>query len=242
VPPRLDRRWSLPPHRAGEDDDTPRLLALGALRPVLLDVVAPASARDTFTVRLQALRLVVPPALRAAGAVVCLDTALWLFAGGPAPGQVDLALPAGRARSRRAGLRAHQLGYGPADVWAPLPREPVTSPARTAADLACRRPTGEAVAALAVLGLATGLRPGQVHGVLADLAGRPGVRRARGAVQAWAELLPAPLPRPRSVDAVACDPVGVEHALDLADGVDHVVEVTGRRHLEGEARDRHPVP
>jgi hypothetical protein len=39
----------------------------------------------------------------------------------------------------------------------------------------------------------------------------------------------------RSVQAIAGDAVGVEDALDLPYGVDDVVEVTGRGHLEGEA-------
>jgi hypothetical protein len=152
---------------------------------------------------------------------------------------VDLTLPPGFARPRQRGLRLHQLRYSPADLWLPLPDDPVTSPARTAADMACRLPPHEALPLLAVLGFTTGLRPGQVHGVLADLEGRPGVRRARRSVVAWSELLPPvpPTGRPRSVDPVAGHPVGVEHALDPADRVDHVVQVAGRGHLEGEPRD-----
>jgi hypothetical protein len=247
----LDRRWSAPPYRAGDSSphgvrQASRLVALGALRVVLQDVHAPATVRDTFTLRLAALRLVVPPHLREAGAVLCLDTAVWLLAGGPAPALVDLALPPGFARPRQRGLRLHQLRYSPADLWLPLPEDPVTSPARTAADMACRLPLHEALPVLAVLGFTTGLRPGQVHGVLADLEGRPGVRRARRAVVAWSELLPPVLPgspagRPRSVDPVARHAVRVEDALDPADRVDHVVQVAGRRHLEGEPRDGHAV-
>jgi hypothetical protein len=203
-------------------------------------VYAPCSLRDTFTVRLAALRLVVPAHLRDAGAVLCLDTAVWLLAGGPAPALVDLTLPPGFARPRQRGLRLHELGYSPRDLWRPLPEDPVTSPARTAADMACRLPPEEAVPLLVVLGVTTGLRPGQVHAVLADLEGRAGVRRARRCVVAWSELL-GPVSPVRSVDPVARHAVGVEHALDPADGVDHVIEVPGRRHLEGEARDGHAV-
>jgi hypothetical protein len=218
-------------------------VALGALRVVLQDVHAPSTVRDTFTLRLTALRLVVPPHLRDAGAVLCLDTAVWLFAGGPAPALVDLALPPGSARPRARGLRVHQLRYVPQDLWPPLPDDPVTSPARTAADMARRLPGGQAVPLLAALGLVTGLRPGQVHGVLAGLEGRGGVRRAQRSVIAWSELMrPASaVARRRSVDPVAGHAVGVEDALDPANGVDHVVEVPGRRHLEGEARDGHAV-
>ena len=246
--PILDRRWSAPPYRAGNASpqaarEVSRLVALGALRVVLQDVHAPSTVRDTFTLRLAALRLVVPPHLREAGAVLCLDTAVWLFAGGPPPGLVDLTLPPGFARPRHRGLRLHQLRYSPEDLWLPLPDDPVTSPARTAADMACRLPVGAAVPLLVVLGLTTGLRPGQVHGVLADLEGRPGVRRARRSVIAWSDLLPPaqPVPRTRSVDPVAGHPVGVEDALDPSDRVDHVVEMPGGGHLEGEPRDGHAV-
>jgi hypothetical protein len=241
----LDRRWSAPPYRAkGDDaDEARRLVARGELRVVLLDVHAPATVRDTFSLRLAALRLVVPPRLR--GAVVCLDTAVWLFAGGPAPASVDVALAPGRSRPWVRGLRVHELAYSGADLWRPLPDDPVTTPARTAADLACRLPAADAVAVLAVLGLSTGLRPGQVHGVLAGLEGRPGVRRAREAVLSWSRLLsPSAPPRARtgwSVDPIAGDAVGVEDALDLPHGVDDVVEVTRRGHLEGEPRDRDAV-
>ncbi len=224
----------MPPHRAGSDRETYRLLALGELRVVLLDVVAPSSVRDTFTVRLAALRLVLPATVRAAGGVVCLDTAVWLFAGGPAPPRVDVAVPTG-SRPRAAGLRVHELAYAAGDLWGPLPGDPVTSPARTAADVACRHAPAEAVPVLAALGLTTGLRPGQVHGVLARLEGRPGVRRARRAVRAWSDLV-AP-GAGASVDAVARHPVGVEDPFDLAYRADHVVEVARGRHLEGEARD-----
>jgi hypothetical protein len=218
-------------------------VALGALRVVLQDVHAASTVRDTFTVRLTALRLVVPPHLREAGAVLCLDTAVWLLAGGPAPALVDLALPPGFARPRHRGLRVHQLHYRPQDLWPPLPDDPVTSPARTAADMARRLPAAEAVPLLAVLGLTTGLRPGQVHGVLATLEGRGGVRGARRSVVAWSRLLPPapPVPRRPSVDPVAGDAVGVEDALDPADGIDHVVEMARRRHLEGEPGDGHAV-
>jgi hypothetical protein len=248
VQPTLDRRWSAPPYRAGDISpqaarEASRLVALGALRVVLQDVHAPATVRDTFTLRLAALRLVVPPHLREAGAVLCLDTAVWLLAGGPAPALVDLALPPGFARPRHRGLRLHQLRYAPEDLWLPLPDDPVTSPARTAADMACRLPAREAVPLLVVLGLTTGVRPGQVHGVLADLEGRPGVRRARRSVIAWYDLLPpGPLvPEARSVDPVAGHSVGVEDALDPAHRVDHVVEMSRGSHLEGEPRDGHAV-
>lgn len=237
-----DRRWPLVPFRAGRGaPEVARLVATGELRPVLLDVHAAASARSTFTLRLAALQLVVPPRLAAAGAVVCGPTALWLYAGGAPPARVDLALPAGAGSSRAPELHLHAVAYRPEHLWAALPGFAVTSPARTAADVARAVPHADAVCALAVLGVTTGVRPRDVEAALTALAGRSGVARARDAVATWRSLwLPAPPPE-RSVDAVARDPVGVEHALDAPDRADHVVEVTGGRHLEREPRDRDAV-
>jgi hypothetical protein len=243
-----DRRWPLPPFRAdGAAGEVGRLVAAGEVRPVLLDVHAPAGAALTFSVRLAALRLLLPERLAAAGAVVCLDTAVWLYAGGQAPARVDVALPGGRGRS--AGIvRVHALGYGAADLWAALPGFAVTSPARTAADAARALPPADAVCVLAALGVTAGVRPDHVAAVLARLAGRPGVARARRALGDWQALWPgAAVPvsearlGQRSVDPVAGDPVRVEDALDPAHGADDVVEVAGGGHLEGEPRDRDAV-
>jgi hypothetical protein len=253
-----DRRWPLPPFRADPGSaEIVRLVAAGDLRRVVLDVHAAASARQTFSLRLAALRLLVPARLADTGAVVCLRTALWLYAGGAAPARVDLALPGPTRRTRAPEISLHAIPYGPADLWAALPDFAVTSPARTAADVAGVLPRADAVCALAVLGVATGLRPMHVTDALARSSGRPGVARARQVVHAWGELWDAPVPPEeratasvdgsvdrsvgRSVDPVARHPVGVEHALDPPDRADHVVEMTGGGHLEGEPGHRDAV-
>ncbi len=223
-----------------------RLVAAGDLRPVVVDVHAASTARPTFSLRLAALRLLVPARLAEAGAVVCLHTALWLYAGGAGPARVDLALAGAGRRTRAAEVSLHAVAYGPGDLWAALPGFAVTSPARTGVDVARVLPPTDAVCALAVLGVATGLRPAHVSAALAGLTGRPGVARARRALQVWERLWDGSAgfgtrSVDGSVDPVARHPVGVEHALDPAHRADHVVEVAGRGHLEREPRDRDAV-
>ena len=184
-----DRRWPLPPFRADpRSPEIARLVAAGDLRPVVVDVHAASTARQTFSLRLAALRLLVPARLAEAGAVVCLDTALWLYAGGTGPARVDLALPGAGRRTRAPEVSVHAVAYGPGDLWAALPGFAVTSPARTGVDVARVLPPTDAVCALAVLGVATGLRPAHVSAALAALTGRPGVARARRALQVWERL------------------------------------------------------
>ena len=229
----LDRRLPLPPFRAdNQGRDVDRLVAEGLLRRVVLDVHAPTAATDTFSLRLAALRLVVPERVRRTGAVVCLETAAWLFAGGRPPVEIDIAVHRGMPRVKGRGLRIHQIDYEPADIWLPATAGvPVTSPARTAVDLAARLSLAEAVGMFVGLAAATGLRPEHVLEGLDPLSGRPGVARARAAVRAWLACGAG------SVHPVAGHAVGVEHALDAPHRVDHVVEMPGRGHLEREARD-----
>ena len=85
------------------------------------------------------------------------------------------------------------------------------------------------------LAAATGLGPEHVLEGLDRLSGRPGVARARAAVRAWLACAAG------SVHPVAGHAVGVEDALDPADRIDHVVEMSGGGHLEGEPRDGHAV-
>jgi hypothetical protein len=88
---------------------------------------------------------------------------------------------------------------------------PVTTPARTALDLACWYPTGEAVAAIDALARATGLAMADVEALEARYQGRRSIRWARTALslidagatspeQTWLRLqvVKAGLPTPRT--------------------------------------------
>jgi hypothetical protein len=120
-------------------------------------------------------------------------------------------------RHRLPGLRARSepLTEGDVDV---LNGIPVTTPARTALDLACWYPLTEAVAAIDALARVTELRIGEVE-LLADRArGRRGIPRARRTIklvdagaqspkESWLRtvLVEAGLPRPETQIAVADD-------------------------------------
>ena len=186
---RGDRRWPLPPFRA--DPGSAEICPAGRR--------GRAAARSCSTCTRRR-----PPGRRSAcgwprcgssylsgwprpGRVICLDTALWLYAGGPAPPGSTLPWPA-PGRTRAAEVSLHAVAYGPGDLWAALPGFAVTSPARTGVDVARVLPLTDAVCALAVLGVATGLRPAHVSAALVALAGSPGVARARRALQVWERL------------------------------------------------------
>ncbi|MGV0626232.1 hypothetical protein [Mycolicibacter minnesotensis] len=70
----------------------------------------------------------------------------------------------------------------PADEIHHVKGLPVTTPARTALDLACRYPTGKAVAAIDALARATDLRLSDVALLAERYRGRRGIRRARAAL------------------------------------------------------------
>jgi Protein of unknown function (DUF559) len=121
---------------------------------------------------------------------------------------------------------------------------PVTTPARTALDLGCWYPTGEAVAAIDALMRATDLKVADVEMLLQRYAGRRGIRRARTAVgladagaqspkETWLRLLlmRADLPRPQTQIPVLDEFGGVIGYLDMGWGdVKVAVEYDGEQH------------
>jgi very-short-patch-repair endonuclease len=91
----------------------------------------------------------------------------------------------------------------------------VTTPARTALDIACRYPVDEAVAAIDSLARATGLKPPDVELLAQRYAGRRGINRARTTLdlidsgaesprETWLRLVltRAGMPRPQTQIAV----------------------------------------
>ncbi len=192
--------------RPGATMSAPEVATLvreGVLRPVIGDVHSAASAADDPELRASAVAAILPRSLRAAGAVVSWEAAAWVHAGGPAPSRVDVAVGAGapRAPARPDGSPVrwvvHQVAVPGADVVRPGDRTlRVTSPARTAVDLARRLPVAEAVPALRALSRAA---PVTLHDLLARLEalrGQRGVARARSAVLAWAASDPAAASHP----------------------------------------------
>lgn len=156
------------------------LVKSGLVRRVLRGVYVDSSVPDTTALRAQSLALVVP-----GGVVVCLRTAAWLWgidvsAMGAhlAVSPVDLMGPAGSAASRRTGISGHT---GPLDDGAVVHRDGVwlTTPARTAADLArcLRRP--DALASLDAMLQLPELPADLVMSELMGFAGYRGVVQAR---------------------------------------------------------------
>jgi hypothetical protein len=156
------------------------LLNRGALRRALRGVYADALVPWDVDLRARALALVVPD-----GGVVSLRTAAWRWGGDvTAMGShlreppIDLMAPAGSSAPRRPGVAGRSAGLEQPDICLHH-GIPVTSPLRTAADLArlLRRP--DALASLDALLRIPGLDGGIVLAELDRFAGHRGVVQAR---------------------------------------------------------------
>ncbi|MGA8546679.1 MAG: hypothetical protein WB785_15650 [Mycobacterium sp.] len=121
---------------------------------------------------------------------------------------------------------------------------PLTTPARTALDLARRYPLGVAVAAVDALAQATELKPADVELLVDRYQGRRGIRAARTAVElvdggaqspkeTWLRLLllRAGFPRPHTQIAVRNEWGWVEAYLDMGwEDIKVAVEYDGDQH------------
>lgn len=159
-------------------EDLQRLVATRELRRVLRGVYVAAGVPDSLELRAAAVARAAP-----AHRVVCLRTAAWLWrADVQAMGAhleippVDLMAPSGAAGPRRDGCRGC-VGRLPRDDVVELYGVLVTTPARTAADLARLLNRPDALAALDALMRVTQTAKGEVARVLARFG------RARGVVQ-----------------------------------------------------------
>lgn len=215
-----------------EAAEVARLRGEGLVRALVGPVHTATSEPASAALRASALALLLPPARSPTDAVVGYEAARWMLVGGPAPDQVDVYALPGRSRRRFRGLRVHEGVLVPSTVMvvggmSPARVVAITIPARTAADLARSRPEATALAELRRLARC-GVAPAEVAATLEVMAGHRGLPRARHTVRAWAAGA-------GSVGAAPRDPVGVEDALHPADGGEHVVEMAGVGHLEGEA-------
>jgi AbiEi antitoxin C-terminal domain len=168
------------------------LLDQHLIRPVIGDVLVAFDAPDSTEVRAAAALLLLA---REAGGdprwVVGFSSAAWLHAGpaavgGVVPARLEVILENGRRRPRGGVVFGRQVA---------LPREhvtgvhgvPVTTPVRTAADVARDRPPEQALIALRRLGELCGVRPHQVLHLLADMRYARGAANARTVIKTWAE-------------------------------------------------------
>ncbi len=192
APQRPPRLWpeQPPPFVLGGPDGMPeagRLAREGVLRRVVDEVYVPADVPEVPALRAAALHALVPGALLSAAPVVCWEAAGWVYCGGPAPHRVDLAVPAPAARSLvRVPLVVHEMRLTRADLRAVGPtRLWLTSPARTAVDLARRLPHERALEAMDELARIAGLTPPALLARLHAMQRYRDITRARLAVAAW---------------------------------------------------------
>jgi hypothetical protein len=181
-----------------------RLLDLGLVTPVLLDVVAVAGVPDDRRRRATALALVVPARVARAGAVVSHLAASWYWRGGRPPRPVDVTVPPGASRVPVGHVMVHQRVLDPRHVTALEPADDradpgadraglrVTTPLRTAVDLLCTLPDDEALAEVGGLAAATGLQRAQIAHCLDQMYRVRGVATARRLLPRWPEAGPEP--------------------------------------------------
>jgi len=181
------------------------LLTRGQLRwnytAIHPDVYIPKGSEPTLDVRTRAAALWVPGAIIAGRAAAALHGASWVAATSP----IELI---GRARRRQAGVIVREERIH-TDEFMPLGDLVVTTPERTALDVARHLPRGEAVAHLDALAATTGIDPAAVLSLANRYPGARGIQRARIAVpltdagaqsprESWLRLLliDARYPRP----------------------------------------------
>lgn len=192
--------------RLGVGRDELRLLvATGAVRRVLRGVYVDAARPDSLDLRVAAVAKVVPP-----GSVVCGRTAAWLWGiDALAMGahrvlpDVDAMAPAGTSAARRAGVFGCSGPLPQSDVVR-LGSVHVTTPARTAADLARLLSRPDALASLDALLRLPDLDKAAVGDVLARFARHRGVIQARELLELASPLAESPQEsrtRLRCVDA-----------------------------------------
>jgi len=185
------------PFRIGVADlrEAERLAAEGLLVNLLLDVFVAPDVRVDAAVRAAGLALALPAHLLGSGAVVTRHAAAWLWCGGPAPRYLDLAQTSVRSRATGPGVVLHQCRVAAVDVTA-IGGLPVTTPARTAADLLRTGPPGRALAVLDDLADRAGVTAGDVAASLERMPRMRGVAVARDLLARWVGLGPGPAAGP----------------------------------------------
>jgi len=180
-----DEPFRRPPAPAA-GEEVRRLRDEGLVRALIGDVYVAADVTCTPELRSRAAALLVPGRLLAVGGVVGFGSAAWIHAewGAVPPEQVEMILPSGLNRAGWGWVRVRQVRVRPEHVGL-VAGLPVTSPARTAADLARDRPPPLAHDALSALAGACGITAAQVRGCLDGMPRARGVSRARAVLEAW---------------------------------------------------------
>lgn len=195
----------------------------GVLQQVYQQGYAPPGSATTPQLRARSAALGVPPVIRQR-VVAGRLTAAWIHGCSPEPDRLALLVDSKRRisslRSTR-GCTLHEVRLGPFDVVS-IGGLMVSSPLRTALDIALHVDAGRAVPALRGL-LARPQQDVRLRLLTLAIEATPRLPHKRAALEKLA-LLGAPL--------VAGGPVDIEDAVDPADSVEHVVEVLGVAHFE----------
>lgn len=190
------------PFLAAEHDreEIRRLVTEGLLHRVTGRVHVNPDVPDTLAGRAHAVRLALtaPEVLLTRCEVTLLDrvvvafgTAAWVHAGGgpgPQEGRLDLVIPPGSYRPALPEVVLHEHRLGDRDVER-LCGLTLTTPVRTAADLARTLPIEQAVAALDRLRICCGVRVVDVLDQLDRMPRCRGVATGRAVVHAWAAAI-----------------------------------------------------
>ena len=186
-----------PPHRPSAlrrldgvgHREAQRLRAAGLVRPSLTGVVVAAHLGTGPGSRAAsvgaALRSLGGPG-RGSPLAVGFCTAAWVHTGGDEPAVIELAVPAGTPRVVGRGIRVRRVtALAAADVVR-LRGVPVTTPPRTAADVARDLPPAEALHWLERLRCHAGVEPDDVVDQLDAMPFARRIAPARRLVRAWA--------------------------------------------------------
>ncbi|WP_240720790.1 type IV toxin-antitoxin system AbiEi family antitoxin [Pseudarthrobacter sp. NamE2] len=153
-------------------------------------------------------------------------TAAWIYGCAAEPDRLALLVDTKRRVSslrNTRGCSLHEVKLGPFDVVS-LGGLMVSSPLRTALDIALHVDTESAVPTLAGL-LARPQNDVRLRLLVLAIEASPRVPHKKAALEKLARLAPT---------LVAGGPVDVEHPVDPADGAEDVAQVLGVAHLKGE--------
>jgi hypothetical protein len=153
-------------------------------------------------------------------------TAAWIYGCAEEPDKLALLVDAKRRISslrNTRGCTLHEVRLGPFDVVS-MGGLMVSSPLRTAVDIALHVDAHRALPALAGL-LARPEADVRIRLLVLAIEATPRVPHKRAALEKLALLTPAFVPG---------SPVDIEHAVDAPDSAEDVAEVLGVTHLEGE--------
>lgn len=211
------------------DVDLRRLTGEGILARVLHSVYAPASLDDTIELRIAAAALVLPPHV-----VISDRSAAWLHDVDlydldrlETPPRLEVVSMPGHDRTRRPEMLGGKRELTDVDVCR-LGGLPVTTPGRTACDLACLRGRNAALAVLDAFMRRHGLSRDDLRAVSRRFTGRRGVIQLRELIEyadpdaespgeSWTRMaiVDAQLPMPKLQHWVTLPEVG-RVRLDLA--------------------------